>query len=242
MEASTEPIMRCIWRSKCPQPQDPVDRVDTRQHALTDQVAQRLGGAAAQGSVTRAAIEARHREFVGEAVAAMDLDRLAGHPQRHLVAIDLGDRGKKRIGKRIGASAGAVEHAAARLDVLVHLGDLPAHALKLADRAAERLALLDVAHRLLEGAFGEPERNAGIEATLGVEGGEQLPEPVLAQYQILRRQHAILEADLVQILAAHRVELAGDRKPGGALLDQYAADAGAARLSIDPGEDDKHPG
>jgi len=66
-----------------------------------------------------------------------------------------GNRGKKRIGKRVGAGAGAVEHAAARLDVLLHLGDIPAHALKLADRTTERLALLDVAHRLFKGAFGE---------------------------------------------------------------------------------------
>jgi hypothetical protein len=46
----------------------------------------------------------------------------------------------------------------------------------------------------------------------------------------------------VQVLAAHRVELAGDRKAGGALLDQHTADAGAARLPVDPGEDDEHPG
>jgi hypothetical protein len=30
----------------------------------------------------------------------MDLDRPAAHPQRHLVAIDLGDCGKKRVGSQ----------------------------------------------------------------------------------------------------------------------------------------------
>jgi hypothetical protein len=84
-----------------------------------------------------------------------------------------------RIGERIGAGAGAVEHAAARLDVLVHLGDLPAHALNLTNCAAERLALRDVAHRLLEGALGKTERD---EATLGVEGGEQLAESVFTLF------------------------------------------------------------
>ena len=46
----------------------------------------------------------------------------------------------------------------------------------------------------------------------------------------------------MQILAAHRVVFAGDRKPGGALLDEHAADAGAAGLAVDAGEDDEHPG
>ena len=60
--------------------------------------------------------------------------------------------------------------------------------------------------RLVERAFGEPERDAGIEAALGVEGVQQLLEAVLAQHQVLERQLAILEADLVQELAAHGVE------------------------------------
>ena len=33
---------------------------------------------------------------------------------------------------------------------------------------------------------------------------------------------------------------AGDREAGGALLDQHAADAVAAGLPVDPGEDDEH--
>ncbi len=172
----------------------------------------------------------------------MHLDRLAGDAQRHLVAIDLGDRREQRVGERVGAGAGAVEHAAPHFDVLVHLGDLPAHALKLADRAAERLAVLDIAHRFFEGALGKAQRNAGVEATLGIEGGEQFAKAVLAQYQIFWWQYAILEPDLVQILAAHRVVFAGDGKAGGALLDQYTADAGAAGLPVDPGEDDEHAG
>ena len=44
----------------------------------------------------------------------------------------------------------------------------------------------------------------------------------------------------MQVLAAHRVVGAGDRKAGGALLDQDAADALAAGLPVDPGEDDEH--
>src|ERR1700732_5160929 len=148
--------------------EDPVDGVEAGQDALADQVAEGLGGGAAQGAVAGAAVEARDREFVGEAVAAMDLDRFARDPQGHLVAIDLGDCGQQRVGERVGAGAGAVEHAAPDLDVLVHLGDLPAHALKLADRAAERSAFLDVAHRFFERTLGEAQGDARVEAALRI--------------------------------------------------------------------------
>jgi hypothetical protein len=60
-----------IAGSEHAEPHDPVDRVEAGQDALADQVAQGLGGAAAEGPVAGAAVEARHREFVGEAVAAI---------------------------------------------------------------------------------------------------------------------------------------------------------------------------
>src|SRR5207253_2148921 len=123
--------------SKSPETENAVDRIEAGDDALADQVAQCLRGAAAQGAVAGAAVESRHRELVGEAVAAMHLDGVAGDPQRHLVDGDLGRRGEQRVGKRVGGGTGAVKDAAARLDVAVHLGDLPAHALEIADRAAE---------------------------------------------------------------------------------------------------------
>src|SRR5260370_27878870 len=220
--------------------EDAIDRVETGQHALADQVAQGFGGAAAQRAVARAAVEARDREFVGEAVAAMHLDGFAGDAQGHLVAISLGDGREQRVGELVGAGAAAVEHAAPDLDVLVTLGDLPAHALKLADRAAECSAFLGIAYRLFERPLGEAQRDARVEASLRVEGRQQFLKAVLAQHQILGRQNAILEADLVQVLAAHRGVRAGDRKAGGAPLDQDAADPLAAGPPVDPGEDDKH--
>ncbi len=78
----------------------------------------------------------------------------------------------------------------------------------------------------------------GLRHALGVEGREQFAEAVLEQ-KVLGRQLAILEADLVQVLAAHRVVGCGDRKAGRALLDQDAADALAAGLAVDAGEDDE---
>ena len=69
---------------------------------LADQVLQRLGRAAAERAVARAAIEARNRVLVGEAVAAVDLHRLAGDADRHLVAEHLRDGRFVGIGERVG--------------------------------------------------------------------------------------------------------------------------------------------
>src|SRR5712672_1767113 len=97
--------------SESAETEDAVDRIETGNDPLPDQVTQCLRGAAAQGAVARAAVESRYRKLVGEAVAAMHLDRVARDLERHLVAGHLGDRGQQRIGKWIGAGAGAVEHA-----------------------------------------------------------------------------------------------------------------------------------
>ena len=80
----------------------------------------------------------------------------------------------------------------------------------------------------------------GLRQRCVLKADSNLLKAVLAQHQILGRQNAILEADLVQVLAAHRVVGAGDRKAGGAPLDQDAADPLAAGPPVDPGEDDKH--
>src|SRR5271170_7463796 len=142
--ANSRLFSRLTGISEHAEPEDAVVGVETGQHPLADQVAQGLRGAAAQGAVAGAAVEARDRVLVGKAVAAMHLDRLAGDPERHLVAGDLGDRGQQRVGERVGGGAGAVEDAARRLDVAVHLGDLPAHALEVGDGMAKGGALLGV--------------------------------------------------------------------------------------------------
>ena len=70
---------------------------------------------------------------------------------------------------------------------------------------------------------------------------EQFAETVF-EHEVFRRQFDILEADLVQVFAAHRVIGAGHRKAGRAALDQDAADALAAGFFVDAGEDDEHRG
>src|SRR5437868_7140921 len=61
--------------SKRPEAENTVDRIEAGDDSLADQVAQCLRGAAAQGAVAGVAVESRDRKLVGEAVAAMHLDR-----------------------------------------------------------------------------------------------------------------------------------------------------------------------
>src|ERR1700720_3485372 len=83
--------------------EDAVDRIEAGDDPLSDQGAQSLRGAAAQGAVAGAAIKSRDREFVGEAVAAMHLDRVAGNAQRHFIDGYLGCRGEEWVGEWVGA-------------------------------------------------------------------------------------------------------------------------------------------
>jgi hypothetical protein len=86
-------------------------------------------------------------------------------------------RGLVRIRERIRRRACAIQERAARLDVAIHLRELVAHALEFADRAAERRAIARVFHRFLERAFGEAERDAGVQAALRVERVQSLRKP-----------------------------------------------------------------
>ena len=74
------------------QAEDALAEIHVADDLLADQVAQRLRRAAADRAIARAAIEPRHRVFVGEAEAAMQLHRLGGDTQRHLVVEDLSPR------------------------------------------------------------------------------------------------------------------------------------------------------
>src|SRR5262249_16287660 len=149
-----------ITPSERPEAENAVGRVEPSQDAFAEKLAQRLRCAAAKRAVAGAAIEARHRGFVGEAIAAMHLDPFPGAAQRHLVAEELGDRREIWIREWVCGCAGAIENAAAGLDLLVHLGELPAHALEFADRPPEGRALARVTNSFLEGALGEAERDA----------------------------------------------------------------------------------
>ena len=64
-------------------------------------------------------------------------------------------------------------------------------------------------------------------------------KPPSLEQKVLRRQFAILEPHLLQVLAAHGVEFAGEDEARRAFLDQDAADAVASRPTVDPREHDE---
>src|SRR5215470_19788653 len=69
---------------------------------------------------------------------------------------------------------------------------------------------------------------------------KQLAESVLADDEILERQLAVIELNLVKVLAAHRVIGAGDREPRRAAFEQDASDPLAPGAPVDPAEDHEH--
>ena len=71
---------------------------------------------------------------------------------------------------------------------------------------------------------------------------KQLAKAVVADHEILQRQFAIVELDLVQVLAAHGVVGPGHLETRRVGLQQHAADALAAGLAVDPREDHEHAG
>src|SRR5713101_8211498 len=99
------------------EPQDAVAALPIGHDLLSNQVTQRLGCASTERAVARATIEPRHQVLVGESVAAMQLHRLAGHPDGHLVAEHLCCSREEWIGKRICGGTGSIQQAAAGFDI-----------------------------------------------------------------------------------------------------------------------------
>src|SRR5262249_61629928 len=149
--------------------------------APPDEIAQRLGGPAAQAAIAHAAEEARDGKLVRETVATVDLHGLARHADAHLVAVDLRHCRERRIGELVAAHRRSIEEAPRRLDLDVHVGGLPPEPLEVTDGMAERLALPQVLDRLLERALGEAEADRCVETALGVEGAQELLHPVALQ-------------------------------------------------------------
>src|SRR6202043_2007581 len=126
------------------------------------------------------------------------------------------------------------------LDLAVHLREFPAHALIVADRLPEHRSVPNIVAGFFKSALGQPERYARIETALGIEGVQQFSKAVVANHKVLQRQFAIVELDLVEILAAHRVVGPGHLETRRVGLQQNAADTLAARLAVDPRKDDEH--
>ncbi len=101
---------------------------------------------------------------------------------------------------------------------------------------ASDLSFAHILDGFFEGSFGHAQRNAGVQATLGVERGEQFLEAALAQDHVLQRHFDVVELDLCEVLAAHGVVTRGHFETGVVAVHQHAPDAIAARRAVDAGK------
>jgi len=108
------------------------------------------------------------------------------------------------------------------------------------DRFSEHRSVPDVFAGFFKRALGQPKRYTRIEAALRVEGVQQFSKSVIANHQILEWQFAIVELDLMEVFAAHRVVGPGHLETRRVGFQQNAADTLAARPTVDPCEDDEH--
>src|SRR6266511_3054231 len=122
-----------------------------------DEDAHHLAGALADLQDLGVAVEARHRELVHVAVAAVHLDRLARGGHRRLRGVQLGDRGQpaerlaggQRGGRPLPGQPGGVGPQ-------LHVGDLEGDRLEGGDRLAEGLPLPRVLHAFVDAALAQP--------------------------------------------------------------------------------------
>src|SRR5262249_36709928 len=107
----------------------------------------------------RIAHQLLYGELLDVAVTAVDLDRVGGHPHRHVCREALGIAGDQRV------ALSGVEHPGAvvgeepsRLNILGHVRYHELDRLELADRLSKLLALVGVVDRVLERRAGDPHR------------------------------------------------------------------------------------
>src|SRR5687767_8153895 len=108
------------------------------------------------------AVVALGGELLRVAVAAEDLDRLAGLAARDGAGeqLRLGALDGVRVAGLLQAR-GAPGQRAGGLDLRLHVGELLLDRAEPADRAAERVALLGVAARRVQRGLGDPDRLGG---------------------------------------------------------------------------------
>src|SRR3954451_10100168 len=101
--------------------------------------------------------------------AAMDLDALVGHLDRDLRRVELGHRNlAHRVLAVLEAPGGGVDQLARGLDLRGHVGELVADHLEVADRPAERAALLGVLERAVKAALGAGDTARGAVEALAL--------------------------------------------------------------------------
>src|SRR4051794_722773 len=132
------------------------------QEAAGDDQALDLARALVELGDLRVAVVALGGELAGVAVAAEDLDRLAGLAARDGGGEELGLRaldGVRAAG--LLQAGGAVGQRAGALDLGLHVGELVRDRLEARDRAAEGAALLRVVGRYVERGLRDADRLRG---------------------------------------------------------------------------------
>src|SRR5438132_3898997 len=199
-----------------------------------------LGRALADATHARLAIPAFQRELLGHPVAAVDLDGAVDDAAEDLARVDLGDRGlHARVLAAVGLPRAVPDEPARRAQLHLGVGEHPLDRLALAQRDAERRALLGVGDRHAVGGRRDAEVARGVREPEAREEVETELEaaPLLAQ-EILRRDGAVLEDDLVgNGDGADRPDRAR-REARRPLLDDEAGDPLAALRAIGADEDD----
>src|SRR4051794_37149137 len=179
-----------------------------------------LGGPLVELGDLRVAVVALGRELARVAVAAEDLDGLAGLPA--------GDGGGEELGLRAldGVRAagllqprGAVRQRARRLDLGLHVGELVRDRLETRDRAAEGVALRGVRAREVERGLGDADRLRGDADPAAVERRER--DPHAAPLRAERLAGRLVEGEV------------GGRRGVEAELLLLARDAEAVRAAAD---------
>ena len=126
-----------------------------------------------------------------------------------------------------------VGEVAARLDLRRHLGELVADRLEAPDRPAERLALLRVVERALEGRLHPADGAERHREPLPLEvGHDQVEALVLLAEQVLRGHAHVGERQLAGVgrVPAELLELARHLEAGHALLEHEEREAVVAAL------------
>src|SRR5262245_35915886 len=184
----------------------------------------------ADAAHARLAVPALERKFLRHTVGAVDLYGGVDDAPQHLARVELGHRGlDPRVLAPIGLPGAVPDEIAARPDLHLGVRQHPLDRLALAERGAERGALLGVRDRHAVRSDGDAQIAGRVrEAVLHQEiEGEVEPLP-LGAHQVLGRHLTVLQRDVVRDLGGPD-DLDGRRgEAGRALLDDEARDAAAA--------------
>src|SRR5262245_49342448 len=174
------------------------------ENALGDAVLEDLDRAAGDHPAAAAARAILDQLLLAVAHGAPDLERLVRHVEAGPVAVGLGDR--RLVGRRqaaIGIAGGAVEQELRRVELHLHVGELPLQPLELGEQAPELLALQRPVACALERVAAERERARGVAEALDVEAGHLLLEAAFAEQDHVLGYAHVFEVQLGPFLAGH---------------------------------------